>query len=139
MLKDYNLIFLCAESFSPAAVDPDVTPTLYKLANEGFLFNNYYTSYPNTTIDGEYTLTQGLYPDATRGKDNSSMLASSDNALPFALGNIFAEQRGIKSWGYHNNIGSYYKRYKTHPNMGYEMQFNHSGMEMTGVWPRIWK
>lgn len=135
MLKDYNLIFLCAESFSPAAVDPDVTPTLYKLANEGFLFNNYYTSYPNTTIDGEYTLTQGLYPDATRGKDNSSMLASSDNALPFALGNIFAEQRGIKSWGYHNNIGSYYKRNKTHPNMGYEMQFNHSGMEMTGVWP----
>ena len=135
MLKDYNLILICAESFSPAAVDPEITPTLYKLTHEGFVFNNFYNSYPNTTIDGEYTLTQGLYPDATRGKDNSSMLASSDNALPFALGNIFAEQRGIKSWGYHNNIGSYYKRYLSHPNMGYEMQFNHSGMEMTGYWP----
>ena len=135
MLKDYNLILICAESFSPAAVDPEITPTLYKLTHEGFVFNNFYNSFPNTTIDGEYTLTQGLYPDATRGKDNSSMLASSDNALPFALGNIFAEQRDIKSWGYHNNIGSYYKRYLSHPNMGYEMQFNHSGMEMTGYWP----
>lgn len=135
MLKDYNLILICAESFSPAAVDPEITPTLYKLTTEGFVFNNFYNSYPNTTIDGEYTLTQGLYPDASRGKDNSSMVASSENLLPFALGNIFAEQRGIKSWGYHNNIGSYYQRYLSHPNMGYEMQFNHSGMEMTGYWP----
>lgn len=135
MLKDYNLIVICAESFSPAAVDPEITPTLYKLATEGFVFNNFYNSFPNTTIDGEYTLTQGLYPDAVRGKDNSSMLASAENALPFALGNIFASQRDVKSWGYHNNIASYYKRYLSHPNMGYEMQFNHKGMEMTGYWP----
>ena len=135
MLRDYNLIFICAESFSPAAVDPVYTPTLYKLTHEGFLFENFYTSFPNTTTDGEYTLTQGLYPDSTKDKYSSSMMASSKNYLPYALGNFFQREFGVKSWGYHNNVGSYYRRDQSHPNMGYEMKFNKDGMTFTGYWP----
>ena len=135
MLKDYNLIFLCAESFSPAAVDPVYTPTLYKMIHEGFVFENYYSTFPNTTTDGEYTLTQGLYPDSTKDKYSSSMMASSKNDLPFALGNFFAREFGVKSWGYHNNVGSYYHRDLSHPNMGYEMKFNRDGMTFSGYWP----
>lgn len=135
MLRDYNLIFICAESFSPAAVDPVYTPTLYKLTHEGFLFENYYTTFPNTTTDGEYTLTQGLYPDSTKDKYSSSMMASAKNYLPFALGNFFQREFGVKSWGYHNNVGNYYRRELSHPNMGYEMKFNKDGMTFTGYWP----
>jgi len=135
MLRDYNLIFICAESFSPAAVDPVYTPTLYKLTQEGFLFENYYTSFPNTTTDGEYTLIQGLYPDSTKDKYSSSMMASSKNDLPYALGNFFQREFGVKSWGYHNNVGNYYRREESHPNMGYEMKFNKDGMTFTGYWP----
>ena len=135
MLRDYNLIFICAESFSPAAVDPVYTPTLYKLTHEGFLFENFYTSFPNTTTDGEYTLTQGLYPDSTKDKYSSSMMASSKNYLPYALGNFFQREFGVKSWGYHNNVGNYYHRDQSHPNMGYEMKFNKDGMTFTGYWP----
>lgn len=135
MLKDYNLIFICAESFSPAAVDPEYTPTLYKLTHEGFVFENYYSTFPNTTTDGEYTLTQGLYPDSTKDKYSSSMMASANNDLPFALGNFFAREFGVKSWGYHNNVGNYYRRDLSHPNMGYEMKFNRDGMTFTGYWP----
>ncbi|MBQ2927493.1 MAG: LTA synthase family protein [Oscillospiraceae bacterium] len=135
MLQDYNLIFICAESFSPAAVDPVYTPTLYKLTHEGFLFRNYYTTFPNTTTDGEYTLTQGLYPDSTKDKYSSSMMASANNYLPFALGNFFESEFGVKSWGYHNNVGNYYRRDLSHPNMGYEMKFNRDGMTFSGYWP----
>lgn len=135
LLKDYNLILICAESYSPAAVDPVYTPTLYKLTQEGFLFRNYYNSFPNTTTDGEYALMQGLFPDGSRVKEDASMLHSATNYLPFALGNIFAEQRNVKSFGYHNNIASYYRRNLSHPNMGYTMKFNHSGMELSGYWP----
>lgn len=133
--RDYNLIFICAESFSPAAVDPVYTPTLYKLTHEGFLFENFYTTFPNTTTDGEYTLTQGLYPDETKDKYSSSMMSSAQNDLPFALGNFFARELGVKSWGYHNNVGNYYRRDLTHPNMGYEMKFNRDGMTFSGYWP----
>ena len=133
--RDYNLIFLCAESFSPAAVDPEYTPTLYKLTHEGFVFENYYNTFPNTTTDGEYTLTQGLYPDSTKDKYSSSMMASANNALPYALGNFFDREFGVKSFGYHNNVGNYYRRDLSHPNMGYAMKFNRDGMEFSGYWP----
>ena len=135
MLRDYNLIFICAESFSPAAVDPVYTPTLYKLTHEGFVFENFYDTFPNTTTDGEYTLTQGLYPDSSKDKYSSSMMASAENDLPFALGNFFEREFGVKSWGYHNNVGNYYRRDLSHPNMGYEMKFNRDGMTFSGYWP----
>lgn len=135
MLADYNLIVLCAESFSPAAVDPEITPTLYRLTQEGILFENFYTSFPNTTTDGEYTLMQGLFPDTTRNKNLSSLYTSRDSYLPFTLGNVFSEQRGIQSHGYHNYRGAYYGREESHPNMGYTMKFAEDGMDFSSSWP----
>ena len=135
LLADYNLIVICAESFDTGAIDPELTPTLYRLANEGIVFNNYYNTFPNTTTDGEYALCLGLYPDGTRGKNASSFDASMKNALPYALGNLFLNQKGIQSYGYHNFEGSYYNRNKTHPNMGYSMKFARDGMTFTNSWP----
>lgn len=135
MLKDYNLIVICAESFSTAAIHPEVTPTLYKLSKEGFVFTNYFNSFPNTTTDGEYALMQGLWPDSSRGKASSSMYASRRSYLPFTLGNLFRDQRQIESFGYHNYEGSYYGRKYSHPNMGYSMKFMNDGMTFSSCWP----
>ena len=135
MLRDYNLIVMCAESFSPAAIDKDLTPNLYKLTQQGIIFNNYYNTFPNTTTDGEYALMQGLYPDAGRSKAVSSLYASRNSYLPFTLGNVFRDQRGVESFGYHNYRGSYYGRSESHPNMGYTMKFAGDGMTFTTNWP----
>lgn len=135
MLSDYNLIVLCAEAFSTAALDPELTPTLYRMAHEGFVFNQYYNSFPNNTTDGEYALCLGLLPDKTRGKTASSFYASRNSYLPMALGNIFSEQRGLQGYAYHNHIGSFYGRYLTHPNMGYKCKFARNGMSFTTSWP----
>jgi len=135
MLRDYNLIVLCAESFATGAIDPELTPTLYRLANEGFVFSNYYNSFPNTTTDGEYAMIQGLWPDTSRDKGTSSLYNSKDSYLPFTLGNLFREQRGIQAYGYHNYTGAYYGREESHPNMGYSMKFANDGMTFTNAWP----
>jgi len=135
MLADYNLILICGESFSSAAIHPEVTPTLYRLANEGILFRNYYNSFPNTTTDGEYALLQGLWPDFSRSKATSSLYASRESYLPFTPGNMFTQQRNVESWGYHNYRGAYYGRDESHPNMGYIMQFAEDGMTFTSIWP----
>ena len=135
MLSDYNLILLCAESFDTGAIHQEYTPNLYRLANEGFVFNNFYNTYPDTTTDGEYTLCTGLYPDTTRSKSLSSFYASRNSYLPFCLGNAFQEQRGFQSYGYHNYEGSYYGRDETHSNMGYSMKFAKDGMTFTSTWP----
>ena len=137
MLRDYNLIVLCGESFSSAAIHPEVTPTLYKMATEGIIFNNFYNSFPNNTIDGEYALSMGLYPDTSRNKNESSFLASRFCYLPYCLGNAFQEQLGAQGYGYHNNNRDYYSRGASHSNMGYKMKFSGSGMNFTSsAWPK---
>lgn len=135
MLADYNLITICAESFATGAIHPEVTPTLYKLANEGIVFNNFYNSYPNVTTDGEYSFCLGIWPDISRSKSTASFYASRNSYLPFALGNVFAEQAQAQSFAYHNYKGSYYGREETHPNMGYTCKFAGDGMRFSTSWP----
>lgn len=130
MFRDYNLIMMCCESYSPAAVDPVLTPTLYRLREESIHFNNYYNSYPNITTDGEYAFMQGLFPDDGKVKFAASMAASVKNKLPFTLGNAFSEQLGIECLGFHGNTGGFYERVNTHPNMGYKMAFSNGGISL---------
>lgn len=141
ILKDYNLVYICAESFSNAAIDPDVTPTLYKLSQGGFVLNNFYNSFKNTTTNGEFALMTGLWPDVSRdadcGNSSGSFAQSADKAVPFALGNMF-ENIGIKTYAYHNFKGYYYSREDTHPNLGYTtLRFmgGENGMKFTHSWP----
>ncbi len=135
MFKDYNLIYLVCESFSPEVISEELTPTLYKLYNEGIQFNNFYGTYRNVTTNGEYTACLGIFPDLSRKKSDASFKASIDNHLPYALGNIFRDQFGVESYGYHNYVGSYYARKETHPNMGYTCKFMNAGMKFTTSWP----
>lgn len=139
MFEGYNLIYICAESFSSMAIDEEITPTLYKLANGGIVLNNYYNAFKNVTTNGEYALLTGLWPDVAREETNMGALTgtmgqSIDNNMSEALGNKFNEL-GIKSRAYHNYYGSYYGRNKTLPNMGFDCKFMEEGMSFTSIWP----
>jgi len=137
LLSDYNLVLVCGESFATGAIDPVVTPTLYRMANEGIIFNNFYNTFPNNTTDGEYALNMGLYPDTKRDKASNSFLASRHCYLPFCVGNAFKEQFDAQGYGYHNNKRDYYSRGVSHPNTGLIMKFAGSGMTFSSAaWPR---
>ncbi len=134
MFKGYNLIEICAESYSPVFVDPELTPALYRLTTEGIVFHNYYTSYPNTTTNCEYSLCTGLFPDLGRDKYDASFVYSAENFVPFCLGNEF-RSLGYHTLAFHNYVGSYFGRDKSHPNMGYDCYFANAGMRFTTDWP----
>ena len=134
LLKDYNLITICAESFSDLLIDEERTPALYKLATNGFVFNNYYGSFGSNTTNGEYTMCTGLYPDLTRSKSTASFYASQKNYLPFCLGNEMKE-RGALTYAYHNYTGEYYSRNVTHPNIGYTFKSATDGLDIALSWP----
>lgn len=85
LLKDYNLITICAESFCPWFISEELTPTLYKLSHTGILFENYYGTFQSVTTNGEYTMCMGLYPDMSRTKTDSSFNVAGTNYLPFCL------------------------------------------------------
>ena len=133
LLEGYNLITLCCESYSPYFISEELTPTLYKLANTGIIFENFYGSFQSVTTNGEYTMNMGLFPDLSRTKTQSSFDLSSGNYLPFCLGQSLKHQ-GYQTWAYHNYIGDFYNRNITHANMGYTFK----GAEDLGItvdWP----
>ena len=133
--KDYNLIMLCAESYSPYFISKDLTPTLYKMVNGGFIFSNYYGSFESNTTNGEYSLCMGMFPDLSRTKTDNSFIASAANYLPYTIANVFQKQLGITSYGFHNYYGTYYQRYITHPNMGYDFLSPDLGLDIDVYWP----
>lgn len=117
MFEGYNLIFLTAEGFSTYAVDEELTPTLYRLINSGFVVDDYYVPlWSTSTSDGEYMNLTGLIPDGSH-----SMRRSSDIEMPFSLAAYFASE-GVNSYAFHNNSLSYYDRNRSHPNLGYNFQ-----------------
>lgn len=125
IFEGYNLIVICAEAFSNYLIDPALTPTLYRMSTEGFVFENFYNSFPNLTTNGEYTLCMGLMPDMSR----MSFAVSVQNYLPFCLGHVYADQ-GITAHAYHNNVGTFYNRVNTHTNMGYDFKALDFGLDM---------
>ncbi len=132
--EGYNLISICAEAFCPEFIDPILTPTLYKLSTNGFVFNNFYSTFPNTTTNGEYSFCMGLYPDLSRSKTDSSFGLSATNYLPYTFGNIFSDM-GKKAYAYHNYVAEFYYRNYTHTNMGYDFTAANNGLDIDITWP----
>ena len=134
LLKDYNLITICAESFCPWFISEELTPTLYKLSHTGIIFQNYYGTFQSVTTNGEYTMCMGLYPDMSRTKTDSSFNVAGTNYLPFCLGNAL-KGMGYQTWAYHDYIGDFYNRNITHANMGYTFKAADSGLDVKIDWP----
>lgn len=130
--QDYNLILITAEGFSHLAVREDVTPTLYKLANEGYHFTNFYTPlWGVSTSDGEYVAATGLIPKTGVW----SFERSANNSMPLVMGNQL-NGLGYRTVAYHNHSYKYYGRDKSHPNMGYEYKGIGNGLNISNTWPR---
>ncbi len=118
MFEGYNVIFITAEGFSGYMIDPELTPTLYKMSTEGFVFKNFYSPLHFTsTSGGEFQDLTGLYP---RAGFPVSLTESGKQStyLPFTLANVLNGE-GYISIGYHFNQNMY-GRELSHPNLGYE-------------------
>lgn len=117
MFEGYNLIFVTAEGFSRFVIDEERTPTLYKLKNEGFIFNNYYTpGWYASTSDGEFSNLTGLLP--VNGEVSMKSTGERSTNMYFTLGKQLQRQNYTLN-GFHNNSYTYYGRELSHTNMGY--------------------
>jgi lipoteichoic acid synthase len=131
MFKGKNLIMITAEGFSPYAVNKDLTPTLYKMSQEGFRFTNFYTPiWGVSTSDGEYVACNSLIPKSGVW----SFYVSGRNYMPFCMGNQL-KKLGYGTRAYHDHSYTYYHRDVSHPNMGYDFKAVGHGLDMTKSWP----
>lgn len=136
MFEGYNLIFITAESFSPYAISKELTPTLYKMYNGGFKFNNFYTPiWGVSTSDGEYVNCTGLIPKS--GVWSFYRSGEQKNNMKFTMGRQFLNAGLEKVYAYHPHTYKYYRRDVSHPNMGYVYKGHGNGLEekIKKTWP----
>lgn len=113
--KDKNLIFILAEGFNSIAVDENLTPTLYKLVNSGFVFNNFYTPVFLSTTGGEFQATTGLIPT----QNILNLWKKNKPKISYALGNSF-RKIGYTANAYHDWTYTYYSRHDTMKTLGFD-------------------
>ena len=135
LFEGKNLIFITAEAFSTQAIDPERTPTLYRMANEGIKFTDYYQPvWGAGTTGGEYTNLLSLIPFG----GSASMKEAYEQDLFLTIGHQL-QNRGYSSAAFHNNDYTYYDRHKTHTLLGYDVFIGEgNGMEegISPGWPQ---
>ena len=128
MFKGYNVIFITAEGLYRSAIRQDLTPTLYRLVHEGFVFNNYYSSlWYGSTSGGEFANLTGLIPK-DGGYVSMKETGIRGTNMYFTLGKQLG-RLGYKTMGFHNNDYTYYGRDLSFPNMGYDWYGVNKGFE----------
>ena len=132
LFKGKNLIFITAEAFNYAVIDPELMPTLHRLTTEGIEFTNYYEPlWTGCTSGGELVNLSGLAMNCE--------MNTYSRQKPFNTIGALLQKEGYFSRAYHNNIYTFYDRHKTHVNLGYEEFIGmHNGMEdgVKDVWPQ---
>ena len=129
-----NLILITAEAFSAEAIDPELTPTLYRLATQGIQFTDYYQpAWGGSTSTGEYSNLTGLVPINGIESVNEAVQQN----LFLTIGNQL-KALGYHSTAYHNHSYTYYDRDSTHVGFGYDAFIGMgNGMEegVKDLWP----
>ena len=110
-----NLIYILAEGFNEIAVDEELTPTLYKLVNNGFVFSNYYSPVFMSTTGGEFQFSTSLIPT----QKNLSDWKNGKTTFSYAVGNVFNEL-DYSVYAFHDWTYTYYKRNVTMKTLGYD-------------------
>ncbi len=134
LFEGKNLIMISAEAFSGKIIDPELTPTLYRLATKGIQFTDYYQPASAGTTGGEYENLFGLLP--TSGGSSFKLTAARNNYL--TMGSQL-DRLGYNGWAFHANSYTYYDRNLTHNNLGYSNGFMGYGNGLENVityqWP----
>ncbi len=98
IFKGKNLIEITAESYTPYILDEDLTPTLYKLVNNGFVFDDFYQPmWSGSTTTGEFQILTGLLP----ANGFHSMLRTAGNNMYLTIGSQLL-RKDYTSLAFHN-------------------------------------
>lgn len=115
-----NLIHIMIEAFDYIAIDPVLTPTIYKMQQEGWDFNNYFTpKYSCTTGESEFISLTSLVPSSSVCTPNSY----SKNTFNESVLSIF-QNNGYTVSAYHNWEDEFYDRRELYQNMGVDDYYN---------------
>lgn len=115
-----NLVLVLCESLTDVVIDKDLTPTLYKMKNEGISFNNHYAPiYQSATADSEIISLTSIIPSINYGPTAYAFYENNySDSLTTQLNN-----KGYNSNSFHSFHGDFYNRKTLHKNLGFNYYF----------------
>lgn len=128
-----NLIYIMVEAMDLVAIDEKLTPTLYRLTQEGWYFDNYYAPVTScATGESEFMSMVSLIPSTTVCTPNSYY----KNDFSPALMNLF-KTAGYSTNSYHSYSDKFYPRSELHLNYGSSKFYNNDELDIKKLlgWP----
>ena len=115
LFEGKNLILITAEAFSKEVIDEEMTPALYRMANKGIVFEDYYQpAWGGSTSTGEFSVITGIVP--------ANKIYSVKQSIGYNFYMTMGSQLmrlGYDSGAYHNGSYTFYDRNLTHTHYGY--------------------
>ena len=133
LFKNKNLVYIMVEAFDFMAIDEQLTPTLYKLTQDGFYFDHFFSpQYSCATGESEFIGLTSLIPRTGICSPNTY----TNNAYKTSIFNLF-NQEGYFSSSYHNYSDKFYQRTDLHVNLGSTKFYNNDDLEIKTLkgWP----
>jgi len=133
LFKDKNLVYIMVEAFDFMAIDKQLTPTLYKLTQDGFFFDHFFSpQYSCATGESEFIGLVSLVPRTGICSPNTYIY----NTYKTSLFNLFNNE-GYFSSSYHNYSDKFYQRTDMHASLGSYKFYNNDDLEIKTLrgWP----
>lgn len=124
MFKDMNVIYIMVEAFDYMAIDSQLTPTLYRMKQEGWDFTRHYTPiYSCATGESELASEVSLIPQSDVCTPNT-YTANDWNDSIFSL----FDNAGYYTSAYHNWKDEYYERRALYSHSGCQAYLNYDDL-----------
>lgn len=127
--EDCNFVYFLVESLDYIAIDKQLTPTLYKIWEDGYHFTNHYTPvFACCTGDSEFVSMTGIYPL----RNVCTAYEVLDTNLSTSLAGLFKE-KGYTVKAFHNWDDQFYKRTRLEPAYGVDEYLDINSLQMKHI------
>ena len=114
IFEDYNFIYFLVESLDYSGIDKDLTPTIYKMIEDGYFFDKHYTPVLTCgTGDSEFVAMTSLMSYGS----SCTVYSAINNNLHASLAGLF-KNKGYSTQSYHNWDDQFYNRTTLHESYG---------------------
>ena len=113
-----NLLFVQLEGLDNWLLTKEDTPTLYKMRNNAYNFNNHFSYYNGggSTFNSEFAVNTGFITPLSYTQNAYTF---NKNSFPYSMANLF-KSLGYTVNAFHMNNGEYYSRTVNYKNWGYD-------------------
>ena len=129
IFEGYNFIYFLVESLDYVGIDEQLTPTIWKMMQDGYFFSHHYTPvFSCGTGDSEFASMTSLMPYGS----SCTVYSATLNELHCSLAGLF-KNAGYTTYGFHNWNDEFYNRTELSQSYGIDTYMDIDDLNFTLV------